>query len=74
MCNPAIDETDINYCYRLSTMLGSTNGRPILGKLLKESVWKEILKARKYLTSNTETSRVFIYKDSPQIVNDRWAK
>lgn len=73
VCYPAIDVTDIDYCYRLGAMSSATKGRPVLVKLVKEGVRKEVLKARKYLSANPETSRVFINEDLPQIVNDRRA-
>lgn len=73
VCYPAIDITDINYCYWLGSFSSNKKGRPVLVKLVKESVRKEILKNRKYLTGNAETTRVFINEDLPQIVNDRRA-
>lgn len=73
VCYPAIDISDIDYCYRLGSAYASAKGRPVLIKLVKESVRKEILKNRKYLIGNIETSRVFINEDLPQIVNDRRA-
>lgn len=71
VCYPAIDITDIDYCYRLGSV--SAKGRPVLVKLVKESVRKEVLKNRKYLISNAETARVFINEDLPQIINERRA-
>lgn len=71
VCYPAIDVTDIDYCYRLGSMSAQTKGRPILVKLVRECIRKEILKSRKSLTGHHETSKVFINEDLPQIVNDR---
>lgn len=71
VCYPAIDISDIDYCYRLGSV--STKGRPVLVKLVRESIRKEILKNRKCLISNAETARVYINEDLPQIVNERRA-
>lgn len=73
VCYPAIDVTDIDYCYRLGSLSRATKNRPILVKLVKEGVRKEVLKARKSLSGNAQTSRIFINEDLPQIVNDRRA-
>lgn len=46
ICYPALDVTDIDYCYRLGSVVGSSKGRPILVKLVRECIRKEILKSK----------------------------
>lgn len=71
ICYPAIEVTDIDYCYRLGVVTGSAKGRPVLVKLVRECIRKEILKSRKNLADNHETMKVYINEDLPQIVNDK---
>lgn len=74
ICHPTIDVTDFDYCYRIGNVRqGGNKVRPILVKLVKESVRREIIRNSKLLADSTEYSKVYINEDMPQVINDRRA-